>query len=56
MGENTVKKDKVLTAITAPNIRSIVKIANELSIKKDDIVTLTKESNEYMLIYYGREN
>lgn len=57
MGESTVKNGKVMTAITAPTIRAIVNSANELSIKREDIITLTKESNEYILVYYyGGEN
>lgn len=57
MGESTVKDGKVMTAISSPTIRGIVNIAKELSIQKEDIVTLTKESNEYILIYYaGRED
>lgn len=53
MGESISKDGKILTAITAPTIRSIVKIANELSIKREDIVTLTKEGTEHILVYYG---
>lgn len=53
MGEELTKNSKVMTALTAPTLRSIVYIANELNIKKEDIVTLTKESNQYILIYYG---
>lgn len=57
MGESTVKNGKVLTAITSPTIRGIVNIANELAIQKEDIVLITKESNEYILLYYeGRED
>lgn len=57
MGESTTKNGKVMTAITSPTIRGIVAIARELSIQREDIVTLTKESNEYILIYYeGRED
>ena len=57
MGESTVKNGKVLTAITSPTIRGIVNITNELAIQKEDIVLITKESNEYILLYYeGRED
>lgn len=56
MGESTIKNGKVLTAITAPTIRGIVQIANKLSIKREDIVTLTKEGNQHILIYYGGED
>lgn len=56
MGESIVKNGKVMTAFTAPTIRAIVDIANELSIKREDIVTLTKESGQYILVYYGRKD
>jgi len=53
MGENTINNGKIMTALTAPTIRAIVNSANKLSIKREDIITLTKESNEYILVYYG---
>lgn len=53
MGESIVKNGKVMTAFTAPTIRTIIDIANELSIKREDIVTLTKEGDQYILVYYG---
>lgn len=56
MGESTTKNGKVMKAFTAPNIRTIVNIANELSIKREDIVTLTQESGQYILVYYGRKD
>lgn len=56
MGESTVKNGKVITAITSPTVRGIVDAARELSIKRDDIVTLTKEGNQHILIYYEGED
>lgn len=56
MGENTSKNGKVITAIVAPNIRGIVNMARKLFIQRKDIVTLTKEGNDYILVYYGGEN
>lgn len=52
MGEDTSKNSKLITAINAPTIRGIVSIARELDIKREDIVTLTKEAGQYILIYY----
>lgn len=43
-------------AITSPTIRGIVDIARELNIQREDIVTLNKEDNQYILVYYGGEN
>lgn len=44
--------EKVMTAFTALTIRKIVSYANENNIKRDDIVSLMKNGNEYVLIYY----
>lgn len=41
-----------MTVIVANTIREIVKTANESKIKKDDIVTILKEGNQFILIYY----
>lgn len=52
MGESTIKNGKVITAITSNTIRGIVDAARELTIQREDIVSLVKEGNEYILIYY----
>lgn len=56
MGEKTVKKSKVMTALTSSTIRGVVNLARKFSIQKDDIVSLTKEGSEYILIYYEGED
>lgn len=56
MGESTTKNGKVITVLTSPTIRGIVSAARELSIKREDIVTLTKECDEYLLVYYEGED
>lgn len=43
---------KVLYAST---IRNIVDEANDLNIKKQDIVAFHKEKDQFFLIYYGKE-
>lgn len=50
MGENSR-----MEAITGFSIRDIVKLSNELGIKRDDIVTLTRDSNQYILVYYAKK-
>lgn len=52
MGESTTKNGKVITALTSSTVRGIVDCARELSIQREDIVTLVKEGNQYILIYY----
>ena len=43
---------QIMTAITDTTIKGIVKTANELSIKREDIVSLLKENGQFVLIYY----
>lgn len=52
MGESTTKNGKVITALTSSTVRGIVDGARELSIQREDIVSLVKEGNQYILIYY----
>lgn len=52
MEENEVLDTQVMRALTSDNIRGIVKYANELGIKKKDIVSFFKEENQFVLIYY----
>lgn len=56
MGESFVKDGKVMLAISSPTIRGIVAAANSLSIQREDIICLTREGNEFVLIYYGGQN
>lgn len=43
---------KVMVAINASTIRGIVKKANTEGIKREDIVSLNKEEEQYVLVYY----
>lgn len=43
---------QIMHALTADNLRGIVKKANSLGIKREDIVSLLKERGQYVLIYY----
>lgn len=43
---------KIMHALTADNLRGIVKEANSLGIKREDIVSLLEERGQYVLIYY----
>lgn len=48
----TVENKKVMSALAAVTIREIVKLSNELDIKKEDIVSLLKENSQFVLVYY----
>lgn len=44
--------NQIMHALTADNLRGIVKEANSLGIKREDIVSLLEERGQYVLIYY----
>lgn len=41
-----------LRALYSPNIRGIVEAVNVEDIKKEDIVSILKDGDQYVLIYY----
>ena len=45
--------EKRMQYLEAPNIRALVKGANELLIKKEDVVEIVTLQNCYILVYYG---
>lgn len=46
------KAPGIMTALTATTIRGIVNSANEIGIKREDIVSLLKENGQFVLIYF----
>ena len=50
--EPMIKEGKVITAISAANIRQLVTKANNLNVKREDIVSLVKENGSFILVYY----
>lgn len=47
-----VKDGKVMTALTAPHIRALVDIANEIQIPREDVITILDKGDQVVLIYY----
>ena len=45
-------KGTYMEAIYKPTVRGIIQAANELEIKKEQIVTLIKQGEQYVLVYY----
>jgi hypothetical protein len=45
-------KSTYMEAIYEPTIRRIVQVANEQEIKKEQIVSLLKQGEQYVLVYY----
>lgn len=44
---------QIMMSIYAPTLRGIVQKANELDIKREDIVSLLREKEQYVLVYFG---
>lgn len=49
---NGTEVHQVMTAISGDTIRSIIRVANEEGIKREDIVSLLKESGQFVLVYF----
>lgn len=49
---NNLGVHQVMTALTDTTIRGIVRSANEEGIKREDIVSLLKENDQFVLIYF----
>lgn len=47
------KKGKIMTAVSAPHIRALVDIANELKIPREDVISILNNNGEVVLIYYA---
>lgn len=47
------RNDKMMTALTAPHIRSLIDRANELEIPREDVITIIDKKDEIVLIYYS---
>ena len=43
---------QIMTALTDTTLRGIVRSANEEGIKRGDIVSLLKENDQFVLIYF----
>ena len=43
---------QIMTAMTSDTVRGIVRAANEEGIKREDIVSLVRESNQFVLVYF----
>ena len=46
------EEKRLLTAFAGQSIREIVNYANQESVQREDIVSLIKESGQYILVYY----
>lgn len=44
-----------MQVLNAPNLRQLVKQANELGLTKEDIVTIQQVQGQFYLVYYSKE-
>jgi len=49
---NNLEGTPLMMVMTSSTIRGIVMLANEKGIKKNDIVSLIKEKDQFVLIYF----
>ena len=47
------KNGKTMLALMAPHMRALVDLSNEIGIKREDIVTISKSEEGVTMIYYG---
>lgn len=50
--DKNIASPKIMTAITNSTIRGIIRAANEENIKKEDIVSLFREHEQFILVYF----
>lgn len=46
-------EEQIMTAIISPTIRGIINRVNEVGVKKEEIVSLIKEGDQFILVYYA---
>lgn len=51
MGEDNIVNGTI-TALDSNNLRGLVNAAKKLQIQKDDIVSILKEGDRFVMIYY----
>lgn len=51
--EEKKEESTYMVTINRPTIRGIVQAANDLEIKKEQIVSLVKQGEQYVLVYYA---
>lgn len=45
----------MMQVLNAPNLRQLVKQANELGLTKEDVVTIQQVQGQFYLVYYSKE-
>ena len=45
----------MMQILNAPNLRQLVKQANDLDITKEEVVTIQQSQGQFYLVYYSKE-
>lgn len=52
MGEETIKQNKIMTAIETLTMRDLVDYANEHNVLREDIVSILPAKEGYIMVFY----
>ena len=52
MGEDIIKKDKIMNAFEAQTIRELIDLANDYKIPREDVVSILPSKEGYVIVYY----
>ena len=47
--------NNMIQILNAPNLRQLVKQANDLGITKEEVVTIQQSQGQFYLVYYSKE-
>lgn len=50
--EEKKEESSYMVAVDSPTMRGIIQAVNDLEIKKEQIVSLVKQGEQYVLVYY----
>ena len=52
MGEDIIKKSKIMNAFEAQTIRELIDLANDYKIPREDVVSILPSKEGYVIVYY----
>ena len=47
--------NNMMQILNAPNLRQLVRLANDLGITKEEVVTIQQSQGQFYLVYYSKE-
>lgn len=52
MGEDIIKKGKIMNAFEAQTIRELIDLANDYKIPREDVISILPSKEGYVIVYY----